>query len=138
VVAALRATGAECRADDEVVRFLERMGHVPFHYPTPDGYPEEPEPWMGTLLWRWNFAVALATGRLGRTRCDLAALARAAGLDPARDSPAELAPLFLGRSATSGERAAIDAYVARDGGVVRERREEAVALLLCSPGFQVT
>jgi hypothetical protein len=23
-----------------------------------DGYPDEPTPWMATLLWRWNFAMA--------------------------------------------------------------------------------
>ena len=29
--------------------YLIRMGHAPFQYPTPDGYPEEAAPWMGTM-----------------------------------------------------------------------------------------
>lgn len=144
MVSALRATGATCRADDQERRFLERMGHVPFHYPTPDGYPLEVEPWMGTLLWRWNFALALVTDRLGDTKCDLADLAKRCGLDPARDAPSRLAPLFLGRDATAAERDAIDAYAATpDGGGAGRGsaavlRAEAVALLLCTPSFQVT
>jgi len=139
VVSALRAVGAECRATPRELRFLERLGHVPFHHPTPDGYPEEPEPWMGTLLWRWNFALALATGELGETRADLAGLARRAGLDPRTSSPADLSPLLYGRVATAEERAAVDAYVARPGaaGMESDRRAEGVALLLCAPAFQV-
>jgi uncharacterized protein (DUF1800 family) len=138
VVSALRATGAECRGTPREIDFLTRMGHVPFRYPTPDGYPEEPEPWMGTLLWRWNFAVALTTGGLGATTADVDALARRAGLDPRTASPADLAPLFLGRAATSAERAAIGAYAARANGDRAARRREAAALLLASPAFQVT
>lgn len=138
VVSALRAVGAPSRATPAELRFLERLGHVPFHHPTPDGYPEEPEPWMGTLLWRWNFALALTTGGLGDTRADLAGLARRAGLDPATASPADLAPLLFGRAATPEERSAVDAYAARSGGSAADRRAEGVALLLCAPGFQVT
>lgn len=138
MVSALRATGAECRGTPRELEFLTRMGHVPNHCPTPDGWPEEPEPWMGTLLWRWNFAVALTTGGLGATTADVDGLARRAGLDPRSASPADLAPLFLGRAATSTERAAVDAFAARTKGDRVARRREAVALLLASPAFQVT
>lgn len=75
VVSALRATRARCDGGAPLVQFLQRMGHAPFHYPTPDGYPQDPYPWMGTLLWRWNFAAALATNRIEGTRIDAAALA---------------------------------------------------------------
>ena len=37
------------------------MGQGIFQYPTPDGYPDKASPWLGTLLWRWNFAFSLAT-----------------------------------------------------------------------------
>ena len=32
----------------------------PSNIPTPDGYPEEAQPWMATLLWRWKFALDFA------------------------------------------------------------------------------
>ena len=68
VVSALRATNAATDAGKPVLDALLRMGHAPFRYPTPDGYPEEASHWTGTLLWRWNFAAALADNRLAGTK----------------------------------------------------------------------
>ena len=65
IVSTLRATHATTDAGHAIQDYLLRMGHAPFHYPTPDGYPEEAAPWLGTLLWRWNFAVALTKNELG-------------------------------------------------------------------------
>ncbi|MCG3133837.1 MAG: hypothetical protein HMLKMBBP_01102 [Planctomycetes bacterium] len=136
VVAALRVTGTDARGGPEELRALERLGHVPHHYPTPDGYPIEAEPWMGTLLWRWNFALALTTGRLGKTRPDFAALRRRAGI--AADAPAaDLAPLFLGRAASPEERELVRAFETGASGPRDAVSAEAAALILCSPAFQV-
>jgi len=65
VVSALRATGAETDGHGRLLEYLLRMGHAPYQYPTPDGYPEETAPWLGTLFWRWHFATALASNQLG-------------------------------------------------------------------------
>jgi uncharacterized protein (DUF1800 family) len=137
VVAALRALAADTHADPALLEFLARLGQPPFQHPTPDGYPEEPEPWMGTLLWRWNFALALATGAVPGTRVDLPALVAACGGSPAVRTPADLAPLLLGRSATAAERAAVDGHAARGPAGDRDRFAEGVGLLLASPAFQV-
>ena len=94
-----------------------RMGHAPFHYPTPDGYPQEAAPWLNTLLWRWNFAVALTEGRLDAT-VDAAALQQQAG---GTDGVMAAA---LGRMPTEAER---QAYQAAGNGL---------ALLLAAPAFQ--
>jgi len=134
VASALRAVGAEARAGRGELEALERMGHVPHAHPTPDGYPDETEPWTGTLLWRWNFALALTTNALGATKVDLPDLARRAGLDPGTDSPARLAPLFLGRRATDAERAVLDDYAGRSPDAAD--RQEALALVIASPAFQ--
>ena len=37
IVSALRATGADTNAGLEIIDYLQRMGHAPFNYPTPDG-----------------------------------------------------------------------------------------------------
>jgi uncharacterized protein (DUF1800 family) len=118
VVSALRATEARTDAGLEVVDYLVRMGQVPFGYPTPDGYPEQAAPWLGTLLWRWNFAVALSRNRIKGTRVDVAALTRNAGGDDA------LMAHLLGRAATAEE-----AQAYHDSG-------DGLALLLASPAFQ--
>ena len=60
---------------EPIMEYLRRMGHAPFQYPTPDGYPLEEQPWLGTLLWRWNFSLALQAGHLKGTSVDAAKLA---------------------------------------------------------------
>ena len=118
VVSALRATGARTDAGDQLTDYLLRMGHAPYQYPTPDGYPEEASPWLGTLLWRWNFAVALSENRIAGTRVDVAGLTLAAGRD------AGMMSHMLGRKPTSDELAA---FAGSGAGL---------ALILASPAFQ--
>ncbi len=118
VVSALRATKAQTNGGPAVIEFLYRMGQAPFQYPTPDGYPMEPEPWLGTLLWRWNFALDLAGKRIGGTSFD------ADKLDEILPSPDQLTAHFLGRTPTAVEQEVL---------AVTDQR---VALLLASPAFQ--
>lgn len=118
VVSALRATEARSDAGLNLLDYLRRMGHAPFNYPTPDGYPEPAAPWLGTLLWRWNFALALSENKLAGTRVDGAALRENAGGDEG------LMAHILGRKATAEE---TQAY--HDSGA-------GLALLLASPAFQ--
>lgn len=118
IVSALRASDAETDAGPAILDYLIRMGHAPFGYPTPDGYPEEASPWLGTLLWRWNFAVALQANRIKGTKVNFASLQKALGGDKA------LMAHFLGRQPTPDESRAF-----RDS-------QAGLALLLASPGFQ--
>ena len=118
IVSALRATNAATDARNELVEYLLRMGHAPFHYPTPDGYPEEASPWLGTLLWRWNFAVTLSENRFNGARVDLDSLRHNFGGD------AGLMAHLLGRVPTPEESAA---YHESGAGL---------ALILASPAFQ--
>ncbi len=117
IVAALRGTQAETRVSAALLDYLTRMGHAPFHYPTPDGYPQEAAPWLNTLLWRWNFAVALTEGKLDATIDQAALLQQAGGVDGVMAAA-------LGRRPTVAER---QAY--QDAG-------NGLALLLAAPAFQ--
>jgi len=119
VVSALRATGARTDAGRAVQDYLLRMGHAPFQYPTPDGYPEEPQPWMATLLWRWRFAAELAANDLKGTSFQLARLRDAAG-----GTDLALAAHVLGRQPTAAEWQAT------------QNCASPLALLLASPAFQ--
>jgi uncharacterized protein (DUF1800 family) len=116
LVSALRATNAQTDASPKLVEYLQRLGHAPFRYPTPDGYPEEATHWQSTLLWRWNFADALAAGTIKGTRVDRQLRTRLA--DDA------LLATCLGRRASMDERAAFT-----DSG-------RNLALVLAAPGFQ--
>jgi uncharacterized protein (DUF1800 family) len=118
LASALRATDAESDAGQPLVNYLARMGHMPFEYPAPDGYPTHAEPWMGTLLWRWNFAAKLAQGHIKGTRIQHERLAKRAG------NLAKLAAHLLGRQPSDDELAAAKAS------------KNPIGLLLASPSFQ--
>ncbi len=44
--------------------FVGRMGQLPFGWPTPDGYPDVAARWLGNLMPRWQFALALARNEI--------------------------------------------------------------------------
>jgi hypothetical protein len=137
VVSALRALAADTHAQPggALPRYLERMGHGLFQHPTPDGYPDEEAPWMGTLMWRWNFALALAGGSLRGVKVPLDQLHRAlaGGCGPEAAGERWFAHL-TGRLPGPAERAALRPWV--EGGDSGPRRREALGVMLASPAFQ--
>ena len=118
LASALRGTDAETDAARPLVNYLARMGHMPFEYPAPDGYPAHAEPWMSTLLWRWNFAAKLAQGRINGTKIQRERLPKRTG------DLAKLAAHLLGRQPSDDELAAAKAS------------KNPIGLLLASPSFQ--
>lgn len=120
VASSLRACEANLAPRPAMLEHLERMGHSPYQWPTPDGYPASARHWRDGLLWRWRFAEELARGALDGARVDAAAvLARAGGRDA-------FAALALGCAPSDAERAA---WSAGD-------EAEVLAAILASPRFQ--
>jgi uncharacterized protein (DUF1800 family) len=119
LVSILRATDATTDAGPALTSYLARMGHAPFQYPTPDGYPAEAPAWQGALFWRWRSALALAGGRVAGTRIDLAALLERTG------GAGALAAHLLGRRPDARER-----------GIFLPGGRPDVGLLLASAAFQ--
>jgi uncharacterized protein (DUF1800 family) len=120
IVSALRATNAQTDADRGLLSYLEKMGHVPFRYPTPDGYPARAQHWHSTLLWRWKFAVALANNHVKGTHIERKELRAALGGD------AGLAATLLNRQPTADESEALT------------QSGDGLALLLAAPAFQMS
>ena len=118
IVSALRATNAETDADRGVEKYLERMGQVPFRYPTPDGYPARASHWLATLPWRWKFALALSNNRIEGTRIDRKTLEQKLG------GNAALIASLLNRQPIADES---DAF---------QKSGDGLALMLASPAFQ--
>lgn len=140
VVSALRATGADTHAGSGVTETLHRMGHGLFQYPTPDGYPDQELPWMGTLMWRWNFALALANNSQPGVRFALAPLLKALGSDllPATE---RLFGHLAGRAPTAPE---FEALAQAGGSLAASTGKDSsetmaaqtLGLILASPAFQ--
>ena len=111
-----------------LVSYMHPLGQPLFRHPTPDGYPDDEAPWLGTLLWRWNFAFALGGGFVPDVKVNGAALRK--GLKLGKDPRVKAEKLFahcVGRKATEAEVAAL--------GTV-ENDEDLAALILASPAFQ--
>jgi len=79
VAGALRATGADSDCGPGVQEHLEKMGQTLYAWPMPDGYPDRANAWTGSLLARWNFALALAHDKIGGTSIDLDELVKRSG-----------------------------------------------------------
>ena len=129
-VSALRAFNVDTDGGAGVQRHLEAMGEPLFGWPMPDGFPEGTRAWTGALIPRWNFALALAGGKVENTTLDAAALTaagRKASLSP-QDTLLEMA---LGARASDPAladlRACAPAYADPN---------EWAAVVLMAPAFQ--
>jgi len=131
VVSALRAVGADTFGHEPLIGYLGRMGNAPFEHPAPDGYPDNAEPWLGTLLWRWNFAAALSANKIESAPVSIDRLVAAIG----GAEPASLLPHFIGRSGTPDELRALKDF--GDGVGKDQGSAGLVGLILASPAFQM-
>ncbi len=124
VASALRALHADTHAKGPLLGWLSRMGHAPFAWPTPDGYPMKSEPWLTTTLTRFQLAFDLAGDGVEGTRVDLDRLAGACRHSQPRLG---LAAHLFGRAPSERERAELLAC---------SSLSDAVALALAGPAFQ--
>lgn len=137
ITSALRAVGADTHAHAPLIEYLARMGQGLFQHPTPDGYPDKAAPWLGTLLWRWNFAFALASNQPALATLSLDRLSQSIGGDIRQElHPARLFPHFIGRTGTPQELQAFEDYMGGQGLNQRAQRAELLGLILASPAFQ--
>lgn len=137
LVSSLRFLGADTHARDDLVEYLMRMGQGPFQYPTPDGYPDEAGFWLGTLLWRWNFAVALACGQIESVKVEVDKLISALGLK--EEGEKELGQFFahfVGRLPDTSELACLSQFIQKKPANTSSHRAVLAALILSSPAFQ--
>lgn len=125
VVSALRALGADTHAKGDVLSHLARMGQPLFSYPTPDGYPARGDAWLGTMLWRWSFALALCEDRIEEVRVDWGGLRSALG---EADWLRRMGRHLFGREPRPEELSPVEGHPGSDA--------ERTALLLSSPAFQ--
>ena len=134
IVSCLRALGADTHAHQPLIEYLQRMGQGPFQHPTPDGYPDRTAPWLGTLLWRWNFAFNAASNRVPSITVPLSQLAKAIG-GTTPFEPDRLLPYLIGRKGSDRELRAIADYKQTNGHDANYPAE-LVGLVLASPAFQ--
>ena len=122
---------------------LKAMGHLPFDWPSPDGYSDYAEIWIGDMLTRWNTAVLIGYGVIRGTTVDLVKTAGEQGADlTGRGVVDYFATHLLGRALTQAESDAIWGYANQFGEIElankngRRALSETVSLIAASPAFQ--
>ena len=153
VTASIRATGGRYRTSQgkqggfDLLWPLSEMGHSPFGWIDPNGYPDTAESWLSSVgvLGRWNTSIAIA-GNWFKGIDMLDAKALAGG----KDRPAKAGPLvdaltlaLTGQRFAKAHRNAIVEYLdASESTIIDDntlgwRGPRIIALILASPYLQV-
>jgi uncharacterized protein (DUF1800 family) len=131
-VSALRAVSPAVHAVSPLNNALATLGHQPFAWETPDGYPDKLEYWAGNILPRWSFASSFANLNSETTIQKYPAAYKSS-------SPAGTVDLidqnFFGGEMPAVTRTALTAY-AGTGTLTDGRTRELIALALASNSFQ--
>ncbi|MEO8084532.1 MAG: DUF1800 domain-containing protein [Ardenticatenales bacterium] len=131
---------------------LQRMGHLPFYWATPDGYPDKKSAWAasGVMLMRWNVGLAMCgvgAGRgIGARLVDGWTPMDADGVPMSFGTAGEAIDYWserlLHRGLLPEDRALLVSYLTNGGddstpfGGVANRLPYAVAMIFDSPYFQ--
>jgi hypothetical protein len=115
---------------------LGRMGQPLFGWPTPDGYPDVAARWVGSLMPRWQFALALARNEIDGTSIDLSALFESSGAETPEQFTDQLSTLLLGAPLDSTARDSLITSLQSEGADDESLPQIITAGLIASPAFQ--
>jgi uncharacterized protein (DUF1800 family) len=75
-IGAVRSLHATINQPYQLYNWVAKMGEKKYYYQAPTGFPDKGQYWIntGSLLYRMNFGLALASGRIPGVSIDLAAL----------------------------------------------------------------
>jgi uncharacterized protein (DUF1800 family) len=75
-IGAVRSLHATVNQPYQLYNWISKMGEKKYYYQAPTGFPDKGQYWIntGSLLYRMNFGLALASGRIPGVSIDLAAL----------------------------------------------------------------
>ncbi len=141
----LRATNANYDGNRNLIDLLDRMGHRPFAWATPDGYPDKAVGWANNMLPRINLALDLMNEELSGVKIDIWDIAER--MDAERNAEKLLhhfGRLVLARDLTINESAALWNFATGGSGKKpnlnddkgRDQMLQTLGLLLASPAFQ--
>jgi hypothetical protein len=133
IVSALRALPVTINTTAGLHDHLDATGHRPFHWNTPDGYPDTLSYWQGHVIGRWNFGAALAQGHIAGVTVNHAAFFQ--GLNTASAMADRINHRIF-----AGELPAVDVIdigdYLRPDPPTPTRQWEALGLAIGSPAFQ--
>jgi len=124
----LRITNAQYSGHRQAINYLDALGHRPFGWPTPDGYPDTADAWDNNLLRRWNLSFDLVANRIEGIEIDWQALRAAGQVNDRSDILRFFGRLFLNRALTDQEFELLASH--------QETPNQVLGVLAASPAFQ--
>ncbi|RMG73214.1 MAG: DUF1800 domain-containing protein [Chloroflexi bacterium] len=125
---------------ETVAYLLISMGHLPFNWPAPNGYPDVGRYWMDNLLPRWNAALAAMFYDEDDTSPDytglVAMLQNAGVINDAEAALQFMARYMLGRELTGDELTITFEFMRGSTDDLWEQLILGTVLILASPAFQ--
>jgi len=119
---------------------LDTMGQIPLTWPQPNGFPDVADEWMGSMLERWNVALAAVTNQIPGARMDVEPILN---LMTAQQIPMQIGDMLsfmgsylIGRELTSDEENIVVDFARNSASDVQTQFASGTALLLASPAFQ--
>jgi hypothetical protein len=104
VVSLLRAVNADYNGHIALLEHLENMGHRPFSWVTPDGYPDVASGWTNAVLKYWNFAMDALQGKIKGVKIDVWDIADHVNVEQSADEMLKFfGRLSLSRDLTDSE-----------------------------------
>jgi hypothetical protein len=133
ITSALRSLGANITASSGLRAHLATMGHRPFYWTSPDGYPDTLSHWGGLLLARWNFGAQATNVGISGVAIDHTVFF--SGLTTAQQMADRINARLFGGEMSAFDKDRIRQYLLPDPPTTTRRRD-AMGLGVGSPGFQ--
>ena len=132
VTSLLRVTNASYSGNRGLINRLENMGHRPFGWATPDGYPDTAVEWTGNMLDRWNLCLDAFTDNLPGVGINLDDLQNNAGSTETRSIIRFFGRLFLKQDLNANDETELLNFM----NVADDNLRTTLGLLAASPAFQ--
>ncbi|MEO1698036.1 MAG: DUF1800 domain-containing protein [Planctomycetota bacterium] len=133
---AVRSTGASVAAAVGLAGELQLMGHAPFTWAAPNGFPDALGAWGTNLLPRWSFASRLTAGGVPGALLPLSSLSQLFAGVPANRRAAQLDRALTGGRMAPADVTELQAFLDAQPTVDVNVAREAVALALSLPSTQ--
>jgi len=134
VCSIFRALDANLAQPAQLTHELAKMGHQPFVWPTPKGYPDSTEAWGSGLLPRWTFASALFSDSISGVSIAVAPIFANV---PQSQLAAAVSQRLTGGALARTDVAEIQTYVDAFPALTDTLEREVMALAVASPSFQL-
>ena len=134
IASILRASGAAVTNMAASKNQLTGMGHLPFRWAPPNGYPDQMGYWSGLVLPRWNYAFSLLNGNISGATVNASALF--SGLTTNTAIANKINSILTNGHMAAEDLSAVTAYMSPTELDINKIRE-ALAIGMCSPSFQM-